>query len=275
MRGARFGRREGRGGYCVGLGRGRRALVSDVDGTLLDGGRPCDDAAALGSALVAADAALVLCSGRGLRLSLVAADALAAAGLPWPSALVCGVGSEVHAWDGTGFVRDEAWRERLAASGFSADDVREALSGVRGLRLQPADAQGEHKVSYLVEDGAAVEEAARALAARGSPARLVHSAGRYLDVLPRPASKGGALLWLVERYGLEPEDVVAAGDSGNDRELLVAAADAGMVAVLVANHEPELSDLRSYPGVLAAARPFCAGVAEGLARAGWQVRAGR
>ncbi len=259
----------GRQGYRVGMAPGRRALVSDVDGTLLDAGRPCADAARLGAALVAADAALVLCSGRGLELSLVAARLLADAGLPRPSALVCAVGSEVYAWDGAGYVRDEEWRRRLTASGFAAPAVRQALDALPGLTPQPEDAQGEHKVSYLVEGDASVAAAAGALAARGVPARLVYSAGRYLDVLPPPASKGGALLRLVERWSLAPGDVVAAGDSGNDRELLVTAADAGMVAVLVANHAPELADLRAHPGVLAASRPHCAGVIEGLARAGW------
>ncbi len=256
-------------GYRVGMRPGRRTLVSDVDGTLLDGGRPGEGASALGARLAAADAALVLSSGRGLELALAAAETLRDAGLPWPSALVCGVGSEVYAWDGEGFAEDEGWRRTLAATGFSAGAVRTALAAVPGLVPQPEQAQGEHKVSYFVTEAPAVEAAARALAGDGVAARLVYSAGRFLDVLPRPASKGGALLRLVERYELSPAQVVVAGDSGNDRELLVTAADAGMVAVLVANHEPEMDDLRAYPGVLAASRPFCAGVAEGLTRAGW------
>src|SRR5690606_12428850 len=80
--------------YRVGMSRGRRTLVSDVDGTLLDGRLPGEGAAELGARLVAADAALVLCSGRSLELALAAAETLSAAGLPWPSALVCGVGTE-------------------------------------------------------------------------------------------------------------------------------------------------------------------------------------
>jgi len=255
--------------YRVRMSRGRRTLVSDVDGTLLDGRLPGEGAAELGARLVAADAALVLCSGRSLELALAAAETLSAAGLPWPSALVCGVGTEVHLWDGSRYQPDEGWRRRLAASGFSAADVRAALDAVPGLEPQPGSAQGEHKVSYLVAEPGAVERAEASLASRGVAARLVYSAGRYLDVLPRPASKGGALLRLVERFGLAPAGVVAAGDSGNDRELLLTAAEAGMVAVLVANHEPELADLRAHPRVFTASRPFCAGVAEGLALAGW------
>ncbi len=263
----------GDGAYRPGLAAGRRTLVSDVDGTLLDGAMPGEGAAELGARMRSADAALVLASGRDLELAAQAAATLAAAGLPWPAALVCGVGAEVHVWEGGGWVVDEAWERRLASSGFDAALVRAALAGVPHLSPQPARTQGPHKVSYYLDDPAngpaAVAAATRALAERAVAARLVPSAGRYLDVLPEPASKGGALLRLVERFGLAPRDVAAAGDSGNDRELLVTAADAGMVAVLVANHEPELADLASHPGVLLASRPHCAGVLEGLEAAGW------
>lgn len=255
------------------LREGGRALVSDVDGTLLDAGEPSDGAAELGARLRQAGAELVLSSGRGLELSLEAAAALRSAGLPRPAALVCGVGSEVYLAEAGGYVLDGAWAGRLAATGFDAGAVRAALSGVAGLELQPEAAQGEFKVSFFVPPHAggptAPDAASATLAARGLGARLVYSAGQFLDVLPEPASKGGALLHLVERFGLPPAAVVVAGDSGNDRELLLTGAERGMVAVLVANHEPELEDMRSHPGVYLASRPHCAGVLEGLERAGW------
>jgi len=251
------------------LAAGRRTLVSDVDGTLLAAGEPGEGAAELAGRLLAADAALVLATGRDLELALEAAATLEAAGLPRPSALVCGVGAEVHVWDGAFYAPDLGWRDELAGSGFTASGVRAALAAVPGLQLQPERAQSERKVSYIVGATDAVDAAAAALAERGIDARLVHSAGRFLDVLPPPASKGGALLHLVARFGLRPQDVVAAGDSGNDRELLLTAADAGMLAVLVANHEPEMADLVGRPGVFVSTRPYCAGVADGLANAGW------
>lgn len=252
---------------------GRRTLVSDVDGTLLDAGSPGAGAARLGERLRAADAALVLSSGRGLELSLEAAAVLEGGGLPRPAGLVCGVGTQIYLWDGGRYVPDAAWRDQLAASGFDAEAVRRALAPVPGLEPQPSEADNAFKLSFFVEPrpegDQVVADARAALEDAAVPARTVYSAGRYVDVLAPNASKGSALVHLSGRYGLSGHDVVATGDSGNDRELLMTAAAEGMVAVLVANHEPEMSDMRSVRGVVLAEGRHCLGVLEGLDAAGW------
>lgn len=259
--------------YRLGLWPGRRALVSDVDGTLLDRSAAGEGARELGERVRIADAALVLSSGRDLTLALEAAELLEAGGLPRPSGLVCGVGTEIYLWESGEYRADDAWTGRLAGSGFDAAAVRSALASVRHLRPQPQRAQGQFKVSYFVADPAAggpvVQVVRQALADAGVEANVIYSAGRYLDLLPPPASKGGALLHLAGRFDLTGHDVVVAGDSGNDRELLATAAEAGMVAVLVANHEPEMADMHGTDGVLLAGRPLCAGVLEGVVAAGW------
>ncbi len=261
----------GHGAYRPGLLPGRRTLVSDVDGTLLAGEAPGPGAAELGRRLREADAALVLSSGRDLRLSRQAAAILERAGMPTPSGLVCGVGTEVYLFEDGEHVLDHDWQARLAAAGFDDGAVRAALEGLAGLTAQPGAAQARFKVSYFVSRGAGsvVEEAGSALGDAGLAANLVFSAGRYLDVLPSAASKGSALLYLAERFGLVGHDVVVAGDSGNDRELLLSAARSGMVAVLVGNHEPEMADMRGVAGVVLANGEHCNGVAEGLDVAGW------
>lgn len=260
-------------GYTVGMRGGRRTLVSDVDGTLLDAGSPGEGATELGERLRAADAALVLSSGRSLALSLQAASVLERGGLPRPSGLVCGVGTEIHLWEFGRYVPDESWRAELQSSGFDAHAVRRALATVGGLQAQPPEADNDFKVSYFVGQeptGAQVVATAEAaLADAGLPARIVYSAGKYLDVLAPNASKGSALLHLADRFELGGSQVVAAGDSGNDRELLVTAASEGMVAVLVANHEPEMNDMRDVRGVHLASRNHCLGVLDGLDAAGW------
>lgn len=260
-------------GYVPGLRPGRRALISDVDGTLLDGGSPGAGTRSLGEALRRADAALVLSSGRDLALSLEAADVLQRGGLPRASGLVCGVGTEVYLWTDGRYLPEDDWSRRLASTGFDAEAVRGALADVSGLTSQPHDAQSRFKVSYYADAEIAgqptLATVAATLEAAGLAANLVYSAGLFLDVLPTAASKGSALLYLAERFSLAGGQVVAAGDSGNDRELLVTAARAGMVAVLVANHEPEMEDLRGVPGVLAATGRHAFGVLEGIAAAGW------
>lgn len=264
---------QGATAYEPGMRPGRRVLVSDVDGTLLDSGAPGDGTAELGARLRSADAALVLSSGRDLALSEEAAEKLAAGGLPRPSGLVCGVGTEIYLLEDGRYVPDGTWSSHLEASGFDAPAVRRALAGIRGLTTQPPEAQTAFKVSYYVDpqppSRPVLAAAMAALQEAGIEAGLVFSADLYLDVLPRPASKGSALLHLARLYDLRPADVVAAGDSGNDRDLLTSAASAGMTAVLVANHEPEMADLRDVHGIHVAAGRHALGVLEGIDLAGW------
>jgi hypothetical protein len=54
-------------------------------------------------------------------------------------------------------------------------------------------------------------------------ARLVRTAGRYLEIVPAAASKGAALLVLAEHLGIRMDRVVAVGDQENDLEMIRAA----------------------------------------------------
>ena len=141
------------------MSTGRRTLVSDVDGTLLDAGSPGAGAARLGERLRAADAALVLSSGRGLELSLEAAAVLEGGGLPRPAGLVCGVGTEIYLWDGGRYVPDAAWRDQLAASGFDVES--EGLSVETLLGEEADDVLGfPFAARGAVDDGAQLRQEA-------------------------------------------------------------------------------------------------------------------
>jgi len=278
--------RQGGSGYAR-LGASRRWLVSDIDGTLLSGPRACDGCAELGRRLVRADAALVLASGRDLELSRAAVAALHAAGLPHPAALICCVGSEIYL--GEDQRPDPAWAANIAP-GWDGARVREVLAGVAGLEPQPPAAQRRFKASYFLPPTGEPPEAepraappstytdlphraAAALAGAGLAATVIASAGRYLDVLPAGASKGAAMRWLLGQVGPGPRDVVVAGDSGNDREMLLRGhgehAGQPVTAVVVGNHDPELADLAGVAGVYFAGAPCAAGVLEGVIAHGW------
>jgi Cof subfamily protein (haloacid dehalogenase superfamily) len=57
----------------------------------------------------------------------------------------------------------------------------------------------------------------------GDGARLVRTAGRYLEMVPAAASKGAALMVLARHLGIPLERVVAVGDQENDLEMIRAA----------------------------------------------------
>lgn len=77
------------------------------------------------------------------------------------------------------------------------------------------------------------------LAQAGLRAKVIASHGRFIDILPPNAGKGAALRFEAQRRGLTMADCIAAGDSGNDADMLLAA---GM-AIIPANAYPELEKL--------------------------------
>lgn len=89
----------------------------------------------------------------------------------------------------------------------------------------------------MTQDHACLEEVRGWLGPRLSGlARTVFSEDTYLEILPLGVSKGAALSTILELEGIDPEGVVAIGDSPNDREMLELAG----IGVAVANAAPEL-----------------------------------
>lgn len=69
---------------------------------------------------------------------------------------------------------------------------------------------------------------------------VVQSFGQYLDIIPVRASKGLALRWFAEHNEIALENIMAAGGSGADADMLREYHS----AVVVANrHHEELSEL--------------------------------
>ena len=66
--------------------------------------------------------------------------------------------------------------------------------------------------------------------------------------------------WCADAWRIPREACFAAGDVGNDAELLAAAAG----AILVANHDDDLRHLRDAPHVYASRQRFADGVLDGL-----------
>ena len=114
------------------------------------------------------------------------------------------------------------------------------FAGIPGLEPQEAPKQGRFKSSYYApadaDSEALIKLMQERLSARRIDSRIVWSLDDNLhiglvDVLPSPASKLNAILFLVERIGQPLEATMFAGDSGNDLSVICS----GMPAVLVAN----------------------------------------
>ena len=220
----------------------RNLLASDLDGTLIPAGDATSDGAAFRRRMLAAPhVALAYVTGRHFALAL---EGIRAAGLPDPSFLAGDVGTTIHVRSGAGWRRDESYRARMqeALGGVRMEDLRTRLEGL-GLDLQAPDRQAEFKLSFTFDAhrGEADVEAQVLDRIAGEAVRTVVSRDAekgegLLDLLPAGVAKDTAVRHLRDRLGITDDDVLFAGDSGNDRDALLG----GWHAVLVGNAADDL-----------------------------------
>ena len=179
--------------------------------------------------------------------------------------LITGVGSEIH-YGRQDLVRDLNWRRTIDYR-WDTLSLRECLADVPGIRLQPARDQREFKLSYFVERF--VWPGTRAIRKRikeyGLAASVIFSHHEFLDLLPVRASKGRAIQYLARRWGFEMDEVLVAGDSGNDADML----RSGALGVVVKNHSSELRYLRGRDRICFTEWPYAHGILEGIDRHGF------
>jgi len=183
------------------------------------------------------------------------------------NACVCNVGTEIWHRSGDHYVLDHTWAGAIAQS-WNESKVRAVLRQIDGVVPQPEEWQSPLKCSYYLEQDAEamLAEARRRLAAAGAKAKLVYSAGRFLDLLPLRSGKGKAVAHLAASLGVAPDDVITAGDTGNDLDMMNP--DLGFRSIAVGNATP---DLRHHlaPSVYQAIAFYAAGIREGLEHFAW------
>lgn len=232
-----------------------RILVCDIDNTLLGD----DEAlAALNEKLHESHHKVGLAVATGRRLDS-ALSVLKKAGVPTPEFLITAVGSEIHY--GHGLVADENWSQHIDYR-WRPKELRKIVAEFPGLKLQANSEQRRHKISFLVDPGKApsLREINSHLRKRNLAAKLIYSHQAFLDLLPVRASKGLAIRYLSLKWGLPPERILVAGDSGNDEEML----RGNTLGVVVGNYSPELRRLKGLPRVYFAEGQYAWGILEGM-----------
>ncbi|MGA1625335.1 MAG: sucrose-phosphate phosphatase [Prochlorothrix sp.] len=191
-------------------------------------------------------------------------------GLMTPDALVTAVGTEIYLNQDT--EPDRHWTQTLAQD-WDRDTAHTLAQKIPSLQPQPATEQRPLKVSYFVTDPhtapALIQQLDQDLAQAGVKAQLIYSDDRDLDILPAGANKGAAMAFLQERWGIQPPQTVACGDSGNDQALF---ADDRAMGIIVGNAKLELLSWHqttpSTQRYLAQAH-YAAGILEGLRHFGF------
>jgi sucrose-phosphate synthase len=190
-----------------------RLLACDIDGTLTgdrDAARRFGRWAQRGTGI-----GLLFATGRSIT---EARRVIADWGLPCPETLITSVGSEIWRLGGPGAYTLCADFAARVSAGWDRDAVGMALEPLQPVP-QARQEQRQWKLSFFGDAGTARDFRAR-LSESGVQARVVFSHGELIDVLPPRAGKAAALRFEAERHGLSLADCIAAGDSGNDIDML-------------------------------------------------------
>lgn len=218
-----------------------RLVCTDLDRTLLPNGeQPESDHARpiLWQLLRTHHVNLAYVSGRDLGRVLEAIDDYS---LPIPNAIVADVGTSVYTLDAGRWTQHADWHSMISQdwNGSKACDIQRLLSDITLLVEQEPDRQATYKQSYYygeaIDQTQLLDVVGRRLDANGINASLVcsHDPEKkvgLLDVLPRSATKREAVAFLQTLCDVAVEDVLFAGDSGNDVNAICAANPSVLVA---------------------------------------------
>ncbi|KQP58649.1 HAD-IIB family hydrolase [Methylobacterium sp. Leaf112] len=238
------------------LSNPRQLLICDIDNTLVG----CEAGLKAFSQWRSEQEGLAfgVATGRSFHSAMAILEQQAS---PRPQVMITSVGSEIYHLDpnGVSYTADRTWRD-VVSRGWDRARVHAALAEVAGLVPQGPLEQRTHKLSYFGDVATARQVQAR-LDTDGLAATIIHSHGRYLDVLPPAASKGTAVDRVRALYGLAEADVFVAGDSGNDVEMLRARRQ----AIIVANFSDDLASHAALAHSYVARATHARGVIEGVA----------
>lgn len=242
-------------------------LVSDIDGTLTG----CAESVRAFTLWhrEQSDILFAIATGRSFHSAMTV---LCQQDLPAPAIMITSVGSEIyHRVAGGRYRRDEAW-DAIVAAGWDREAVAALIDRAGGLAPQSPLEQRAFKLSYFADgDDRAAARIRALLTEHGHSCSIIQSHGRYLDVLPYRASKGTAVEHVRRMLGLGTRQVIVAGDSGNDIEMLRSSPH----AVIVGNYSDGLGTRRDLRHGYVSAAHHARGVIEGVAHFRSRTAAGR
>lgn len=181
-------------------------------------------------------------------------------GIPSPDVLISSLGTRIHY--GHSLTEDNFWASHID-HGWNPKAVRRVLDELPGLKLQPKKEQTTNKISYYYDPkkAASVDEITALIRQHELTANVICAYGQFLDILPSRASKGQALRYAAQRLEIPLENILTAGGSGADEDMM----RGNTLAVVVANrHHEELSQLVDQESIYFASQAHAGGLLEAI-----------
>jgi len=180
--------------------------------------------------------------------------------VPLPDVIISSVGSEIYYNYRGRLVYSKGWDAHISHQ-WKRQAIVGLLSKLDFLEIQEEETQRKFKISYYTSDDPGyIPEIKQLLMKNKIKANIIFSHGQYLDILPYRASKGKAIRYLAYRWNLLYDNILVAGDSGNDEEML----KGELLGVVVANHSPELENLKGQKKVYFSSQEFAGGIIDGI-----------
>jgi sucrose-phosphate synthase len=242
----------------------KQMLITDIDGTLILPQQGNPGLEELVEQLRNRESGMVFAVASGRNLELVQ-EAIDKYHLPVPDIIVSSVGSEIH-YVSPELIKDKGWANFLTWR-WKKEEIKSKLNKVPWLDLQEEAAQREFKVSYHYKPAELdMAELQDVLGKSWHQVNMITSHGRYLDILPKRASKGQALKFICQKWSIPMDCVYAAGDSGNDLEMF----RGPVKGIVVGNRSQELDFIKPGKSIFLAENPAAEGITEGLIHYGFE-----
>lgn len=217
-------------------------IATDMDRTLLPNGKQEYDGSMEKLKSILKEHGFTLAFVTGRHLGLIR-DAMKEYDTPRPDYIISDVGTMMY----EGQTPVEEWNALIKdqTKGWDVEKFRQSMQGL-ALRLQEEDKLNEYKLSYYMDkpyDVQLVKRITKTIRGICSDAVVVYSVDEahdvgLIDILPKVATKLGALEFLRNRLGLEKKEVYYCGDSGND----ILPLTFGYKAILVRNAITDVRD---------------------------------
>lgn len=234
----------------------KKLIVADIDHTLIG-----DDASLYEFngiiSRIDSEIGFAVATGRTVDSAL---DVLKEQNIHLPIVIISSVGSEIYYNYRGELIYSKGWNAHIKHQ-WNRDKIIKLLSQFDFLNYQEEHSQREFKVSYYTSDVPGnLGKIKEVLIKNKIKANVIFSHGQFLDILPYRASKGKAIRYLSYRWNIPYENILVAGDSGNDEEML----KGELLGVVVGNYSRELDSLRGSKRVYFSERNYAGGIIDGI-----------